>query len=167
MISFPTLARGKWFHIAFKAGVLMKGLDGILGMILGAALWVTSPGALRNFIARLTRGELLEDPGDFTANHLVQFFNQFSISTQHFAALYLLAYGAVKTGLALGLIWEKLWVFPVALVLLCLFILVQIFRFTETHSVFLAFLTLLDGVIVLLIWLEYRRLKAAPALPAS
>ena len=162
MISFPALIKGRWFQIAFKTGVVIKGLDGILGMSLGAALWVTSPGALRNFIARLTRGELLEDPGDFTANHLIQFFNHFSISTQHFAALYLLAYGAVKTGLALGLFWEKLWAFPVALILLCLFILVQIFRFTETHSVFLAFMTLLDGVIVLLIWNEYRRLKAGP-----
>lgn len=166
MISLPTLIKGKWFHIAFKAGVVMKGLDGILEVILGIALLVTSQGALRNLIARLTRGELLEDPGDFTANHLIQFFNQFSISTQHFVALYLLAYGAVKTGLALGLFLEKLWAFPVALVLLCLFILVQIYRFSETHSAFLAFLTLLDVVIVLLIWLEYRRLKAGSVFPS-
>jgi len=159
MISFSKLFKGKWFHLAFKIGVILKGLDGILEMVSGVALLVTSQTAIRDLIGRLTRGEFLEDPNDFIANHLVDFFNQLSISTQHFAALYLLAYGVVKTGLTLGLFFEKLWAFPVALILLGLFILYQIYRFSETHSIALALLTLLDVVIVILIWLEYRRLK--------
>jgi uncharacterized membrane protein len=158
----------KWFRLAFKAGVIVKGLDGILEIIAGIALFATSQAAIRQLIHRMTQGELLEDPHDFVANHLVDFFNQLSISTRHFAALYLLAYGVVKVGLATGLFFEKLWAFPAALVLLGLFILYQAYRFSETHSVVLALLTLFDMAIIILIWLEYRRLKsaAAPARPA-
>src|SRR5579862_6765250 len=90
--NFMQLFKGKWFHLAFKTGVVIKGLDGILEIIAGIALFMTSQTAIRDLIARMTREELLEDPHDFVANHLVDFFNHLSISTKHFAALYLLAY---------------------------------------------------------------------------
>jgi uncharacterized membrane protein len=132
-----------------------------LEVFAGIAIFVTSQAAIRNLIHRLTQGELLEDPHDYIANHLVEFFNHLSISTTHFAALYLLAYGVVKVGLATGLFFEKLWSFPLALVLLGLFVIYQACRFGETHSISLALLTVFDIVIIALIWLEYRRLKSA------
>ncbi len=153
--------RGKWYHIAFKAGVVLKGLDGILGVFAGIALFLTSQATIHRLIHRMTRGELLEDPHDYVANHLVDFFNHLSISTTHFAALYLFSYGVVKVGLAAGLFFERLWCFPLALILLSLFIVYQVFRIGETHSLSLALLTVVDLVIIALIWFEYRRLKSA------
>ncbi|MGH7953241.1 MAG: DUF2127 domain-containing protein [Limisphaerales bacterium] len=155
------LFNGKWPHLAFKIGIVLKGLDGILEVIVGIALLVTSQAAIRKLIDSMTRGELLEDPNDFIANHLVHFFNHLSIVTKYFAALYLLGHGVIKTGLAMGLFFEKLWLFPVALVLLSLFILAQMFRLGETHSFVLAMLTIFDIAILILIWFEYRRLKSA------
>ena len=149
----------KWFHVAFKTGIALKGLNGVLETIAGVTLLVTNQAAIRGLVGHMTREELLEDPHDFMSNHLVNFFNHLSISTQHFAGFYLLAYGIAKTGLALGLFCEKLWSFPVALALLSLFILYQAYRFSETHSIILAVLTLFDAMVVVLIWIEYQHLK--------
>ncbi len=147
-------------HLLFKIGVWSKGIDGAVEMIAGIALLFTSPESLRNLVGWLTQGELQEDPTDFVANHLVDFFHQLSISTEHFAAAYLLAYGVVKIGLAAGLLRGKLWAYPTTLVVLGLFLCYQIYRFSGNHSPGLAFVSLLDLIILVVIWRDYQYIKA-------
>jgi uncharacterized membrane protein len=108
----------------------------------------------------LTAGELQEDPNDFIANHLVNFFDQLSGSTEHFAAVYLIIYGATKVGLVIGLLRGRLWAYPTALVILGVFLCYQIYRLSHTHSPGLAFLSLLDLAILVVIWRDYQFLTA-------
>lgn len=105
----------------------------------------------------LTHDELSEDPTDIVANLLVRINQHLSIHTQYFAGLYLLGYGVVKLGLAAGLLRGLRWVYPAGMVILTLFVAYQIYRITHTHSVVLTLLTLLDAVIVLLIYHEWSR----------
>ena len=147
-------------HLLFKIGVVLKGIDGVLETIAGFALFFTTTAALRNLVGWLTAGELQEDPTDFVATHLVSFFHHLSINTKHFASVYLLTYGLAKVGLVAGLLRGKLWSYPAALIVLGLFLGYQIYRLSHTHSLGLAFLSLLDLAILALIWRDYQYLKA-------
>jgi uncharacterized membrane protein len=146
-------------HFLFKIGVVIKGIDGALEAMAGVALLFTSMTALRSLVDWLTAGELQEDPTDFVANHLVDFFHHLSINTKHFASIYLLTYGLVKVGLVTGLLRGKLWAYPTALAVLGLFLCYQIYRLTHTHSLGLGLVSLLDLVILALIWRDYQYLK--------
>jgi uncharacterized membrane protein len=147
-------------HFLFKIGVVIKGIDGALEAVAGSALFFTSTAALRNLVNWLTAGELQEDPTDFVANHLVNFFHHLSLNTEHFAAVYLLTYGLAKVGLVTGLLRGKLWAYPAALTVLGIFLCYQIYRFCHTHSPGLALVSLLDLAILALIWRDYQYLKA-------
>jgi len=75
--------------------------------------------------------------------------------TERFASIYLIAHGVAKLFIAWGLIREKLWAFPTALVVFGLLILYQMYRFSHTHSLTLALLIAVDTVVCYLIWREY------------
>jgi uncharacterized membrane protein len=147
-------------HFLFKIGVAIKGIDGALEAIAGFALFFISTTALNHLVGWLTAGELQEDPTDFVATHLVAFFHHLSISTKHFAAVYLLTYGIAKVGLVAGLLRGKMWSYPTALAVLGLFLCYQLYRLYHTHSLGLGLVSLLDLVILLLIWRDYQFLKA-------
>jgi uncharacterized membrane protein len=153
----------KQIHLLFKIGVWSKGVDGTLEAITGFALLFTTTASLRNLVDWLTQGELQEDPTDFVANHLVVFFHQLSISTKHFASIYLLVYGITKIGLAAGLLRGKLWSYPIALAVLGLFFCYQMYRLSHNHSIGLALLSVIDLVVLVLIWRDYKYMKAKNA----
>lgn len=146
----------RFAHRAFEVGILLKGLDGLLELLGGGALLLTSQQAIRHAVAWLTRAELLEDRGDFVANHLLQLARHLSIGTQHFAGLYLIVHGAIKVGLVIGLLRGARGSYPVALVVLTAFIGYQGYRLAHQPSVSLLLLTVIDIVVVLLIAREWR-----------
>lgn len=143
-------------HKAFQFGVALKGLDGLVETVGGIALLLTSKPAIEQLVRLLTQNELSEDPSDFVANLLIRSSQRLSTQTQHFAGFYLLGYGVIKLGMAACLLRGLRWSYPVALVILTLFVAYQIYRIAHTHSVVLLLLTLLDSVIVLLIFREWR-----------
>ena len=63
-----------------------------------------------------------------------------TLDTEHFATTYLIAHGAAKLFIAWGLVREKLWAFPTALVVFGLLVGYQLFRLAHTHSQTLAVL---------------------------
>ncbi len=148
--------RTRFIHRAFELGILFKGLDGVLELLGGGALLLTSRQAIRHAVAWLTGAELLEDPGDFVANHLVRLAQHLSIGTQHFAGLYLIVNGAIKVSLVTGLRCGARGSYPVALLVLTSFIGYQCYRLAHQPSVSLLLLTVIDIVVVLLIAREWR-----------
>ncbi len=150
-----------FLHRLFRWGVILKGVDGLVEIASGLVLLFATRSVLHEIVVRLTKAELIEDPHDFFANHLLHAFHGFSLSTQHFSGLYLLAHGLIKIALVIGLLRERLWAFPTAGAFLALFMCYQIFRFSQTHSFLLGMLTLFDFAILLLIWREYHRVRAA------
>ena len=87
-----------------------------------------------------------------------------SIGTKHFVAFYLLSHGAVKLWVIIGLMRERLWYYPVALVIFTLFIVYQIHRYTLTHSVSLLLITVID-LVVICAYLARVLVSARPAAP--
>jgi uncharacterized membrane protein len=89
----------------------------------------------------------------------------FTVSTQRFYAFYLLSHGFIRVFLVVGLLRNKPWAYPVSLVVLGLFIVYQLYRFSYTHGIGLIVLTVFDVIVMGLIWREYllvRRYLTSP-----
>lgn len=146
-------------HKIFQIGVLLKGAHALTECAGSIALALVSTNTIRAFVNWLTQEELIENPHDFIASHLSTFAQNFSIETKHFYAFYLLGHGVVKLALVIGLLKGKLWSYPASLIVLGLFIVYQLYRFSYTHGAGLIVLTILDVVVMGLIWHEYRLVR--------
>ncbi len=146
-------------HQIFTISVLMKGAHALVECIGGLVLAFVSTSAITRLVNALTQEELLEDPNDFVATHLLSLAQNFTVGTQRFYAFYLLSHGVIKAFLVIGLLRNKLWAYPVSLVVLGLFILYQLYRFSYTHGFGLIVLTVFDVFVMGLIWHEYRLVR--------
>jgi uncharacterized membrane protein len=149
-------------HQIFEVSVLLKGAHSLIECIGGVALALVSTGTISTLVNSLTQEELVEDPHDFVANHLLTWAQDFSASTKSFYAFYLLSHGMVKLFLVVGLLRGKLWSYPASLIVLSIFILYQLYRFSYTHRIGLVVLTLFDVVVMGLIWHEYHIMRRHP-----
>ncbi len=146
-------------HRIFEVSVLLKGADALIECIGGLMLALVSSASIMGWVNRLTQEELIADPKDFIATHLLNLAQGFSINTKNFYAFYLLSHGIVKLALVIGLLRNKLWAYPSSLVVLVLFIIYQLYRFSYTQSVGLIVLTVFDLFVMVLIWYEYRLMR--------
>jgi len=140
----------------FYASIWLKGVHAVFEILGGIALLLTSPAFILQIVATVTQDEMAEDPNDFVAITLLSAVQRISVSSQHFAALYLLSHGVVKVALVIGLLRNKGWAYPAALAVFGAFVVYQIYRFTLTHSLGLIALTVFDLAVMWLIWREYR-----------
>ena len=141
----------------FIVSVLLKGFNAILEIVGGVLFLFT--GTITSIVQFLVQGELIEDPHDFIANSIQHYLPYFSEHSQLFAAFYLLSHGVIKIFLIVGLLRNKLWAYPSAIIVFFLFIAYQLYRFTYTHSVFLILLTIFDLFVIWLTWHEYKIVK--------
>jgi uncharacterized membrane protein len=152
---------GSLLDRSFHFSIALKGLDALLEMILGIAILKASPQALSRLALALLHPELSEDPSDFVATHLLRAIRQFiETGGRHFASLYLVSHGLLKIVLVAALFRSKLWAYPAMIVTLAVFVFYQGYRFILTHSLVMIFLTVFDIAVIVLTWLEYRKLKS-------
>ncbi len=159
----PPAASRRWHDRLFFVAVATKGIDGILESIGGVLLLVFGTSGLNHAVRLLTQHELAEDPDDFLATLLRHHIRNLDLSSLHFAAAYLLVHGVIKIGLVGGLIRRRRRVFPVALAFLGVFLLYQVYRLDRQPSAGLAFLSVVDLAIMVLVWREYAMLRARAA----
>ena len=146
-------------HQIFEVSVLLKGAHALIECIGGLVLAFVSTSAITSLVNALTQEELIEDPNDFVGTHLLSLAQNFIVSAQHFYAFYLLSHGIIKVFLVIGLLRNKLWAYPVSFVVLGLFIVYQLYRFSYTHGFGLIVLTVFDVIVIGLIWHEYRLVR--------
>lgn len=147
-------------HISFEIGLMLKGINGLMEIIGGFLLLFLNPNRLNKLIIFLTQNELSEDPKDIVANFMMNISHSFSISAQHFGVFYLLSHGFIKL-ILIFLLWrKKLWAYPLSIMSLILFIAYQIYRYTISQSVFLILLTIFDIIMIILTFLEYKRMNS-------
>lgn len=158
---------GMWRHRLFRVGVWLKGLDGLVELAGAATLEILGRPGIHDVARFLVRHELGEDPGDPLAHLVLDVAHRLRGDTLRFTVLYLAFHGAVKVWLALFLLRDRLWAFPVALALLGLFLVFQCWELVTGPTLVLGALTVVDVAILVLIWREWRALKTAGGLPAT
>jgi uncharacterized membrane protein len=146
-------------HDTFRAGITLKGIDGILEAIGGAILWFVKPSALNHIALKFLELDLPFDRHEFIITHLYRATEHLADGGKHFASLYLLLHGLIKAVLVVALWFDALWAYPATIFVFGVFCVYQVHRFTHTHSIALLLITFFDLVIIWLTWREYRDQK--------
>lgn len=146
-------------HDSFEVSIAFKAFVGVLQVAGAIALFLIRPHVVSHWILWITDHELLDDPRDFIANHLVAFSQSFTHQSQIFAALYLASHGLIKLFLIWNLWKKRMWAYPAAITVFVLFGVYQIYRYFITHSVGMIILTVLDAIVIALTYLEYQNLE--------
>ncbi|MFA6105330.1 MAG: DUF2127 domain-containing protein [Patescibacteria group bacterium] len=147
--------REKTIHFLLKISLWFKSAFAVVEIIGGLLFYFTSNYNIVKFIYIITSSELGEDPKDIVANYLINFSHTFFQGTQQFIVFYLLSHGIVKLAVIIGLLKNKLWAYPASIFVFTAFIFYQIYRFNFTHSIWLLVLTVIDALIVWMVWKEY------------
>ena len=143
----------------FHAGITLKGLGGVLETIGGILLLFVSPASMSQTVKLLFLQELARDPDSFFASHLLKESSKIANMDPTFASLYLLSHGITKVALVVCLWMNKLWAYPLTIVVFAGFCVYQIHRYTHTHAISLVLLTIFDIFLIYLTWREYLEQK--------
>lgn len=143
----------------FRLALLLKGLDGAIELI-GAIVLLLVPGsAVHQLVAEIVSRDLLGPPDGFLARHLVAGTAEFASGNRTFVVVYLGLHGVVKLALVAALLRRWLPAYPVAAVVLGIFVAYELYRAFHTGSVVLPLLAVLDILIIVMVVREYRLLR--------
>lgn len=144
-------------HESFRVSIMLKGLHALVETVGGIVLLKVSPQTMNRLVMSILTQNLSQDPHDFVIRYLHRAFERLADGGSHFASWYLLSHGGVKLCLVVALLWNKLWAYPLMIVMLSAFIGYQMYRFTLMHSPAMIVLTVFDLVVAVLTWIEYRQ----------
>lgn len=144
-------------HESFLVGIILKGLHALLETVGGIVLLKVPVETINRVVMSILTQNLSQDPHDFVVTSLHRGFERLADGGSHFASWYLLSHGGVKLCLVLALLWNKLWAYPLMILVLAAFIGYQVYRIALTHSVPMILLTVFDLVVIVLVWIEYRQ----------
>ena len=105
-------------HQIFQLSILLKAAHALIECGGGIALALVSTHTIVDLVNWFTQDELVEDPKDFLATHLLHWAQAFSVQIEHFYAFYLLSHGVVKLALIAGLLRDRLWAYPASLIVM-------------------------------------------------
>lgn len=151
------------FDKVFEISILLKAIDGAFEVVGGLLLLLLKPENINRFVIAITQRELVQDPRDFVANHLLHGAQGLTGASILFGSLYLLSHGLVKVVLVAEIMGKHLWAYKGLIIFVAFFMIYQIYRVTYTHSIGLVMLTIYDALVVYLTAREYRRLTTQPA----
>jgi uncharacterized membrane protein len=154
------LNRRRILHRFFELGILIKGVDGGLELFGGLLLLFLAPATINGILLFFIRGELKEDPTDLVANLLLRTTGKV-VQAPLSASAFLIVHGVVKLLLVAGLAANKLWSYPTALAVFAGFTIYQVFQLWHQSSLLLGTITVLDIVVILLVFGEYRHVRIA------
>lgn len=148
-------------HRVFEVSVLIKGVHAILEIVGGVMLAFSSTHVIARLVFVITEPLAALHGSDAIAAYFRHAAEAVSLDTKTFAALYLLLHGVIKIVLVVGLLRNKAWSYPAAVVAFSAFIAYQLYRFSFTHSLALIAITVFDVIVLALIWHEWRYRLAA------
>ena len=148
----------------FQISIILKGLNGVLELIGGVALFFISPSLVRAWLTWLTvhlAGTHRKAPLWYWFEHAA---DALDVRATVFAAVYLLLHGIIKVVLVWALLREKLWAYPWMIVALLAFTVYQCYELLVHFSWWMLALTIFDLFIVgmtLREWQLHRQRRAA------
>ena len=143
----------------FRIAMAFKGIDGLIELVGGIVLLLIPQAEVQKLVAAVVTRDLLGPPDGSLARHFVAGTAEFASGNRAFAVVYLLLHGVLKLGLVIALLRHWLPAYPVAIVVLGLFVVYEVYRATQTGSVLLPVLALVDVVVIVLVVREYRTLR--------
>lgn len=155
-----------WFY---DIGIAIKGFDGAVELIAGVLLWV-APGLLHQVLQTLL-GEAREKSTShmmgFIADNIARVDADLLKSGLAVVIFFLIMHGVVKVGLVICLFKKWHWAYPWAIAVLSAFLVYQVYVFIKHPTVGMALFSILDAVIVWLVYKEYREVAPKSSRPST
>ena len=147
------------------AAVAIKGFDGLVETLAGVVVGILGTKGIYEFVLQLTAPELDVHPESSTVHLLRHGASSLAHASTRLVVIWLLAHGMLKLALAIELLRDKTWIFPVAVAVLSGFIGYMTYRLFGHYSTWLFAFALFDLITVALVLNEWRsRLsRARPA----
>lgn len=133
-----------------------KGALGASQIAGGILLGLAPAGALTGLAQAMARMELVEDPNDPLALWLMNTAAHLPATPQAFYILYLIIHGALNLGLVLALLAGLRAAYPLSILALVGFVGYQIWKYSHTGDPLMLLLSVIDVVVIGLIWREWR-----------
>ncbi len=146
---------------AFLAAVAIKGIDGAIETAAGAFVAIAGTQRLYSIVLRITAPELDINPASQAVHVIRHGALSLAHSSSRFIVAWLLIHGILKLALAVELLREKLWIFPVAIAILAGFIAYLSYRLFGHWSAWVLAFAVLDAVTLALVLNEWRGHRAA------
>jgi uncharacterized membrane protein len=120
---------------AFRTGIMLKAIDGVLEIIGRVCPWPISSLAMNSVVRVLVEHELSHDTHDCIAIHLLRKSVMLLSSNRLFASMYLLSRGAVKVFLVVALWRNAQLTYPLTIFYFSGFSTYQMYRYSHPHSI--------------------------------
>jgi uncharacterized membrane protein len=143
----------------FRIAMFVKGLDGAVELIGAIALLLVPATLVNQLVADVISRDLVGSPDGFLARHLVAGTTEFASGNRTFVILYLGLHGIVKLALVVALLRRWMPAYPVAAVVLSVFVAYELYRAVRTGSVVLPVLAAVDILIIIMVVREYLLLR--------
>lgn len=143
----------------FHAGITLKGIGGVMETIGGVLLWFISPASMSETVQFLFLQEFARNPDGFFTTHVLKESSKLAHMDPTFASLYLISHGVIKVAVVVCLWMNKLWAYPLTILVFAAFCVYQIHRYLHTHAISLVLLTIFDIFLIYLTWREYLEQK--------
>ncbi len=154
------VTQNKWFERIYKIGVGIKGFDGLVELVAGLAL-LLSPALVHDILAAIS-GRASHYHGQvshFIIEYVARLDSDLAKSGLTFLIIFLIGHGVVKLALVYCLLKEIIKAYPYALAVLGLFLVYQIYVLVRNPlAIGMWLFTILDVVIIYLVWGEWRKL---------
>jgi len=155
------IRHSRWFDTIYKVGISIKGFDGVIELIAGLIL-VFSPQTPHYLLTRIA--DYFADKGtnffDFIASAVVKLDTGLTGQTTLFVIIFLLSHGLIKIVLVYCLLKKFYRIYPYALVVLILMLFAQLIPLVrDLSSIALWLITVLNVLIIYIVWAEYLDLR--------
>lgn len=150
----------------FQVSITLKGLDGLLEIASAFLFLSDNPVRVNSMINALTFHLLSPSQLSYLSFHLLHASQAIAGRAPYFIFLFLLSHGVAKVGLVTALWFNRMWAYPMMILLLVAFIAYQVYVMIYNPTIFMALLTLFDVFVIWLTKEEYakqRVLKSARA----
>lgn len=148
----------------FRAALLLKGLDGAVELLVAVVLAVGASTLVDGMVTAVLDHHLLGGPNGELATRFAAGAERLTGADRTFAVVYLALHGMIKCGLVVAMARRVRPAYPVAVVVLGIFVCYELVRAVRTGSVLLPVFAAIDVLIIVLIVREYRRLGRPAAL---
>lgn len=146
---------------AYFVGITIKGIDGLIELSTGLILLFV-PSVAHTALRHIAHASQYHH--GLVAQWLTRYVEQLDAdlakSGLAIVIAFLLIHGIVKLVLVYCLFKEILWAYPYALVILGAFLVYQAYILVRNPTIGIAFLVVLDAIIIGLVWREYKVLQS-------
>jgi uncharacterized membrane protein len=149
----------KTIYELFKISIWIKILGSLGEMIIGlASAFISSAFVLR--VALYFSQGSTDDADDFIARGLMSAAHAFSASNALFIGIYLFIRGLVQLLLAIALLRNKIWAYPLLLLVLLILVVTQTYAIYFSHSILTGVITVVDIITIYLVGHEYNIVRS-------